>query len=201
MSSTLARGLSGSAAVSELALLRLWRNTINAMIASTRRPPTTLPAIVAFVPDESPPLVPSPVAELGADAVEEVVAVAVDEPELPVKALVVVAATSLVATAVTSKPATQEILPPVESGMLACLSKACSPMKRVALLVQSQLPGSFCSFVYALTGTEQPAHGYSLASSSMASQRVRPTHSWASKSSDFQGQELSVYCESVHPAM
>lgn len=101
--------------------------------------------------------------------------------------------------AVTAYPLTQDMVPPTDKGRLACLVKACWPINRVALLVQSHEP-SRSSDVYESDGTEHPAHAHSSAVLLTALQRMRPTHSWLSKSSDFHGHELSVYCGSVQPA-
>lgn len=190
-----AGGLDAGFPVPKHALFRLWRKTTNAKMASTSETPTTLPAIAAFVPAESPAspadsAVPEPVADAVAAAVPVLLAeVRLAEASIPP-----------VAAAVTANPSTQEMVPPVDPGRLACLVSACSPTKSVALSSQSQLPGRRSRLVYALVGTEHPAQAHWFAVSSTASQRIRPTHSCSSKSSDFQGHELSVYCESVQPA-
>lgn len=167
--------------------------------------PTDPTAIPAFAPAESEPppadaaaAAPVPVAAAAPllDLVPPVLAgdrdvVDDDDDDDPVASALVLAA------AVTSYPSTQEMEPPAVSGMLAWRSRACSSLKRVALPSQSHAPRR-SSEVEALVGTEQPAQGHTSASSSMASHRVTPTHSWSAKSSDFQGHELSVYSGSVH---
>lgn len=168
--------------------------------------PTAIPAFAPVESDEFP--LPFSFAPLTACVAAAVVVAAsvVAKTVLPVATEPAVAVSeeevnvvAVVSAAVTAYPSTQDIEPPTEEGMLACRSSACSPTKSVALLVQSQEPRRSRD-VYASDGTEHPAHAHWLAVSFTALHRMRPTHSCSSKSSDFQGHELSVYWESVQPA-
>lgn len=188
---------------------------MTAMARTDSTAPMAPTAMPAFAPvdsdgDGSAPPSPLPLAacvSVAAVAAADVVVV-VAEAELPVAAEPAVAAEEeeegddddvVSAAAVTAYPSSHEIVPPTEDGRLACRSSACSPTKSVALLVQSQVPMRLRE-VYASDGTEHPAHAHSLAVLLTASHRTSPTHSCSSKSSDFHGQEPSVYWASVQPA-